>query len=63
MDGGSLMAHRLPIKIECRQCLGDGTTRFGFSKPVKVECSMCEGRRHLWIDEAELRPSDVILKR
>jgi hypothetical protein len=57
------MTHVLPIKIECRQCLGDGYMSYGFSKPYKVQCGVCQGAKHLWVDPAELRPSDIKLRR
>jgi len=55
--------HVLPVKIECRWCLGDGYVTYGFSRPYKVSCGMCEGRKHVWISPTQLKDSDVVLKR
>jgi len=51
------------VKIECRYCLGDGFITVGYSKPAKVQCQICEGRKSKWINRADLRDSDVIVKR
>jgi hypothetical protein len=57
------MAHILPVKIECRHCLGDGVMKHGYSRPYKFECPVCKGAKHVWISPVELRNSDVVLKR
>jgi hypothetical protein len=50
------------IKIECRSCMGDGWVRVGTAPPRKVECVTCGGRKTKWIEDHELRPSDVVVK-
>lgn len=57
------MARDVPVKIECRRCLGDGFMTQGVKNIRKVVCSMCEGRKHLYVSRWEVLPHDVVLKR
>lgn len=56
------MAHILPIKIECRYCLGDGFVTFGYVRIEKRTCPHCKGVKHEWISPVDLKDSDVVLR-
>ncbi len=56
------MTHVIPVKIECRTCLGDGFLSHGTGRGT-ARCGACDGMKHLWVSPGEVRPSDVVIKR
>lgn len=56
------MTHVIPVKIECRTCLGDGFVSHGTGRGT-ARCTACDGVKHLWVAPGEVRPSDVVVKR
>ncbi len=56
------MSHVIPVKIECRTCLGDGFVSHGTGRGT-ARCGACDGIKHLWVSPGEVRPSDVVVKR
>ena len=50
-----------PVKIECRNCLGDGWVIKG--RGSKDRCPACDGRGTNWIDRTKLLPTDVVCRR